>query len=216
MNRERPRATRPSLERLETRQLPSAALYLAAAQARLARLGSTHQLDTGSTSVGVPTPREARHEQFVAKFTATYITGPPQLTNESLRISFIARRGGSNQFLHGVALVAINLAADPTQSTTRATASIYPQNIATTGSALILDLSAAPSSSSKPTHLNWRINGSSGGLYSNAVATVPGTLDIKYLPNKKLPGGFESGNAILIFHGQILTTGTGNIARANL
>lgn len=215
MDRVRQRTIRLSLECLESKQLPSAALLLAAAQMRLSRQAA-RQLDTGSTSAGVPTPREARREQFVAKFMGTYITGGPQLTNESLRISVVARKGGSNQFLHGVSLVAINLPADPTQPTTRATASIYPQNVATTGSALVLDLTAAPTSSRRPTHFTWTVNGGSGGLYSGAVSTAPGTLDIKYFPNKSLPGGYESGNAILVFHGQILTTGTGNIARANL
>src|SRR6185312_3577232 len=98
----------------------------------------------------------------------------------------------------------------------RATASIYAQNSATTGTILVLDLSAAPQSdpSKPPTHLSWTINGSSGGLYSNAVATQPGTLDIRYFPERALPGGHRSGRANLIFRGTILTTGTGNVARA--
>lgn len=211
MSRHRTRISRPTLEGLEHRKLPSAALYLAAA-----RLRADHRvLATAADSPGVPTPVEARREAFVAKFTGTYITGPGQFSDEALRVSFVARRGGSNQFLHGAALVAINIPSDPSRPITRATASIYPQNVATTGSTLVLDLSAPPSTS-LPTRLSWSINGGSGGLYNGAIATAPGTLEIRYIPRKALPGGFSSGDAILVFRGQILTTGTGNIVRAGL
>lgn len=210
--REGRRGLRPGLDGLEPRRLPSAALYLAAARQRLAHLAPFHPRADGADA---PTPREARRERFVAKFTGTYITGPGQLESEAFRVSFTARRGGSNQFLHGAALVAINVPADSSRPISRATASLYPQNVATTGSALVLDLTAPPTTA-VPTRLAWTVNGASGGLYSNAVATEPGTLSIRYIPREGLSGGYSSGDAILVFRGQILTTGTGNIARAEL
>jgi hypothetical protein len=214
MHRPHPRAARPSFERMETRELPSAAIYLAAAQLRAQRRIMVSTLDA-LAGTSTPTPSQQRRDTFVAKFTANYITGRPQLNNESQQVTIIAKRGGSNQFLHGTSLVSINLPADPTAPISRAYAAIFPQNTATTGSTLAMDLTAEPTTD-LPTHLTWTLNGASGGLYSNATADTPGTLDIRYIPKKRLPGGFVSGEAILVFKGSILTTGVGNLIRTGI
>ena len=114
-----------------------------------------------------------------------------------------------------MALVASNLPADASSPVDRAFASIYPQNVATTGSVLALDLNADPSAG-PPTHLTWTVGGGSGGLYSGAVAARPGTLDIRYIPTHRSPGGFTSGHAVLVFRGTLLVTGVGNIVGTGL
>lgn len=215
-----------AIEGLEPRTLLSYAAVIAREQvvaAHNAELAA--EAATGGTGVATPTPREAKQAAFVAKFAATYTVGPPQFTDEAQRITFHGV-GGSNQTLHADALLAINTPADPSQSTTRATANLFGRDIATTGSDLILNLQAAPlgRTNGLPTHLTWTVNGNSAGTYAGATtpqdpnnpgSVLPGTLDIIYHPTKVGKNGVAtSGTAILVFKGSIITTGVGNIGVA--
>ena len=225
----------PCFEGLEARQVPSTYVGVFAKSQLIAERNAVTTTETlanqGSTvstaaSLGSPTPRELKRQHFVAKFKGIYYVGPPQFTNESKRI-FINASGGSNQIFRANALVAINLPADPTQATTRATANVFGRDIATTGSDLIMDLTApaAGTTTALPTHLTWTINGGSAGTYSgaalaadpnNPVAVVPGTLTITYLTAHRggTGGSLQTGTALLVFKASIITTGVGDIGTA--
>jgi hypothetical protein len=237
------RRSRPSLnfERLEAREVLSTyAAVLARGQIAAARqaLATTEALAAQSHTAGpavatpaavlssTPTPRQARREVFVAKFKGIYFVGPPQFTDEAQRIFFNVS-GGSNQIFRANALVVINTPVSGTSPITRANANMFGRDIATTGSDLILDLSAPPLGNPKalPTHLTWTLNSASAGTYalasmpadpSNPGSPLPGTLDISYHPRHRGgPGGaFSSGTAFLVFRGSIITTGVGNIGTA--
>jgi hypothetical protein len=230
------------IERLETREVLSTyAAVLARGQIIAARQAlattealasqgpasnATPALTTGSATASTPTPRTLRRAVFVAKFKGVYFVGPPQFTDESQRI-FLNVSGGSNQILRANALVVINTPASGSLPTTRATANIFGRDIATTGSNLVLDLSAPPLGNprSLPTHLTWTINGASAGTYAlasmpadpnNPGSPLPGTLDISFHPTRRGgPGGaFSMGTATLVFRGSIFTTGVGSIGTA--
>ena len=230
------------IERLETREVLSSyagvlarGQIVAERQALATTEGLASQSHTGvatpsvtsaAVNASTPTPREIRRQTFVAKFKGVYFVGPPQFTDESQRIFFNVS-GGSNQIFTANGLVVINTPSSGSQPTTRATANLFGRDIATTGSDLILDLSAAPLGNPRalPTHLTWTINGASAGTYSlatmpadpnNPGSPLPGTLDIAYHPTRKGgPGGALSmGTATLVFRGSIITTGVGDIGTA--
>jgi hypothetical protein len=229
----------PAIERLEAREVLSTyAAVLARGQVVAARralatttaLASQPQSPTANVAAdaapSVPTPRELRRERFVAKFTGVYFVGPPQFTDESQRI-FINVSGGSNQILRANALLVINTPSSSSLPTTRATANIFGRDVSTTGSDLILNLSAAPlgDPTALPTHLTWTINGASAGTYAlattpadpnNPGSPLPGTLDISYHPRRRGgPGGaFSTGTVNVVFRGSIITTGVGAIGTA--
>ena len=190
------------IERLETREVLSTyagvlargqivaerqALATTEALASQSHTGvATPSVTSAAVNASTPTPREIRRQTFVAKFKGVYFVGPPQFTDESQRIFFNVS-GGSNQIFTANGLVVINTPSSGSQPTTRATANLFGRDIATTGSDLILDLSAAPLGNPRalPTHLTWTIHGASAGTYS--LATMPAD------PNN--PGVTLAGNA---------------------
>jgi hypothetical protein len=194
---------------MESREMLTVMPHHLSSDARAARV--TSQVAPASTEIaGVPTAHEMARTAFGARFQGSYTTGPGRLTNQAL-LTYFKGGGTSNQFFHGDALIVINTPSDSSQPVT-GTAQLFDKNVATTGSALVLDLrGSAPASPLKPpTQLTWTVDSSSGGAYTNA--TGQGTLDLIYFPGGKRPArALQAGTAGAVFQGQVTTTGVGNI-----
>jgi hypothetical protein len=213
---DRPRCTsRPGglrIELLERRDLLSVIpiLETLAHQANL-RTRASVQVGPAQTSESTaqPTPHEVARERFIAKLSGQYVTGPGRFTDQSLQ-ALVLGTGGSNQALRMQMQLRFYMPTDPSQPTT-GQAALFDKNVANTGSALILDLTAAPQAGSAglPTSFTWTVDGSSGGLWTNAVGQ--GTLQVHYVRGGKLPRRANgAGRAYLVFQGAVNTTMVGN------
>ena len=119
--------------------------------------------------------------------------------------------GMSNQSLRVFLQMRFFVPTDPTQPTT-GVASITLKNTSTTGTQLILDLTAAPQigSSRFPSQFTWTVDPSSAGFYLNAggFGMGQGTLDIHYAPGGNRPANtFSAGRAFVVVNGMINTIG---------
>ncbi len=210
---------RISVECLESRELLTTAVMLYSRQADLANhIAAVTQKASITPSVnvsaldtlGVPTPHEAARRGFTANYVGNFFTGPGQTNLQSLRTQ-IRGAGTSNQFKHSNISVVITNPSDPTAPFTGG-AALFDKNSGNTGNVLVLDLSSSPGQdpSKPPTSYTWTVNGSSGGIYTNAVGQ--GTLEISYgFGNLKRPiRASTSGRAYVSFKGSISTTGLGN------
>lgn len=220
----RDRRSAPRLEPLETRDLPTviishhvlgAAAVQADASTRSAAiaqpLGIAAHLGQAGAIVtpppdatgGLPTPHEIRRQRYVGRFKGDYVIGPGRYTDQAAALSSLGY-GGSNQAFHLWTNMRITVPSDPNATTT---GQIYmiPWSIATTGTALILDLQGDPKSigpNGFPTHYTWTVNGNSGGLYQ--LSQGQGTFDIKFFR----PGpGPQKG----MLHGQLQYAINGSI-----
>ena len=216
--RRRSRRTRPRIEGLEGRDLPSvAAIYFRAAalaHTRAAGGGAPSGMGGGSgmTTTGTPTPREQAREVFVAKYAGNFAVGPPRFTDQARSVLVLAT-GSSTAFLHGT----LTLRAYPPKDlagTVTGTATLFSRNVANTGSELSVDLQGSPGAldrAGRPTLLTWTVNGNSGGIF--AGATGQGTVAIRYAPDGSgrlhahVP---DAGRAFVAFRGQVVITGTGS------
>jgi hypothetical protein len=169
--------------------------------------------DTGTAApTPQPTPRELAREAFVGKFSGKYAVGPPRFTDQN-RSFLILAPGTSSAFLHGTALMKLYTPADPSGTVT-GTATLFVKNFSNTGNSLAIDLQGDPTAvdrAGRPTLLTWTVNGNSGGFF--AGATGQGTVAIHYAPDgsgRLHIHGHEAGAAFVIFHGQVVTTGTSN------
>jgi hypothetical protein len=135
---QRPGRYRPGLERLEARDLPSAAHAAAAASTASGR-GTSSTISqlaaslyapvttTAPTQVGSqvfpagmyavpqPTAAEVRSQTISAKFVGTYYVGAPRFSNQSETIHIYSngKDVSSNSFLHGRAQIILFPPADP-------------------------------------------------------------------------------------------------------
>ncbi|WP_435018169.1 hypothetical protein TA3x_000115 [Tundrisphaera sp. TA3] len=203
------RASRPLVERLEGRDLPTAptlltgpirALDLGALMGR-AEAGQADPPDRQ------PTPRELARQRFTARFAGSFATGPPRFTDQASRI-FIKGSGTSSAFLHGDFQMALYPPADRATGETTGLAALLDKNVANSGNLLLLDLQGDPSSldrAGRPTRLTWTVDGSSGGTFSGA--TGEGTLEIRYRTGVKNLARSRSGGVNVIFRGRIETNG---------
>lgn len=212
-DRSRPPARRRTvltLEGLEDRRLMSAAV--------LAHPRHTHAVHTlagtgpgsgggsgqGMPDLGPPTANEAAKERFVAKLVGTFVTAPGRFQNQPLQALVLAT-GGSNQALHVLANFQFFFNADPAFPPT-GQINLTTRDAATTGTSLLLDLTADPNVTSHglPTHFNYTVNtGGSGGTY--AGATGQGTLDIHYILNGRPRGVRSAGRVTLVIQGTVVT-----------
>jgi len=199
------------LEALESRDLLSvvpifmaresrnAANSAASVQAILNRAATS--VETGNSSTDAqPTARELLRQRYSAKAVGTYTTGPGRFTDQVLQGAVLAS-GSSNQSLHVDVQLQFFEFTDPTKPVS-GVAAVIPRNTSTTGSNLILDLTASPPSSpgKLPTHFTWTVDSSSGGLYTTAgpAGGGQGTLDIHYVPTG-------------VGHGRVTTTGRASV-----
>jgi hypothetical protein len=163
---------------------------------------------TVTAETGQPTAHELARQRYVANAGGPFLTGPGRFTDQLLQGS-IEASGGSNQSLNLVVRMAFFVPRDPTQPTT-GVATLIPRNVSTTGSTLILDLTAATGSEKNgvPTHFTWTVDPTSGGLYSNAggFGEGQGTLDIRYrFGGKPARPNFPAGHATVAIKGLINT-----------
>ena len=217
---------RSDVERLESRDVPTFVLIhhpgLTAASERaasdaLASLGASgHVSAADAPTTPVPTAHELIRETYHAGLRGSYNVGPGRFTNQSAQVSSIGA-GGSNQSFHLDYQMRIVIPKDPTASTTGVIA-LFPWNVATTGTVLILDLTADPTSVSSatglPTHYTWTVDPASGGIYSNAggYGTGSGTLDMSFSHPVKGRGAVsQTGQVAIKIAGLINTGGVFNV-----
>lgn len=194
------RAVRPTLERVEERQLlstfniPSSTSAFSAAQTGGNGFGDASSPLLGE---GTPTPREQARQSFRAVFTGRYYTSPGRFSDQSTTY-FFRGIGGSSFFLHGDFSMGV---VTPTDPTAPFTGSAILQDKNTNSQALTgLDLKGdrtAVDSKGRPTHLTLSADPNiySGIFYVDAAA---GTVDIHYGPNKSVT---------VVFNAQIYTSG---------
>jgi hypothetical protein len=199
----------PVVERLETLDLMSVVpIYMAHQMGHSRTVPTLAPAAITSSETGQPTPHELARQRFVAHANGPFVTGPGRFTDQLLQGS-IEASGGSNQSLNLVLRMAFFVPTDPTQPVT-GVATLIPRNVSTTGSTLILDLTAAPGSGTNalPTHFTWTVDPSSGGLYSNAAGfgMGQGTLDVHYRRGGKAARrNFPAGHASVAVKGLINT-----------
>lgn len=210
------------LETLEPRQLLTFTLVQKAPSFSPSVLSAIQAADMGrtvqaqavvATATGTPTPHELARQTYIGKFVGRYTTGPGRYTDQAGQI-YTLGTGSSNQFLHGQYQMRVTIPKDPATPTTGVIA-LFPTNVATTGSTLILDLSADPASVVRglPTHYTWTVSPSSGGLYTNAggYGTGQGTLDIHFIPGGKTTGlATAAGRTTVVIKGLINVAGVFN------
>src|SRR4051794_17418057 len=113
MRRRNRQDARPSVQRLEARELPSAIMSLLASPSRAGH-GAVAGDGAGQGGVaaeqalppnpllfpsGVPSPRQSARQAFVAHFVGPFSVGPGQFSSQAQEL-YIRGAGGSNQFLH--------------------------------------------------------------------------------------------------------------------
>ena len=83
----------PSLERIESRQLPSAIITMLPFLSGHLPPIHAHAAGTSgggtTTPMGQPTPHELRREAFSARYQGTYTIGPGRFTDQAEQIFFI-------------------------------------------------------------------------------------------------------------------------------
>jgi hypothetical protein len=207
----RRRRLSPAVERLETVELMSVVpIYMAHQMGHSRTVSPLAPAAITSSETGQPTPHELARQRFVANANGPFVTGPGRFTDQLLQGS-IEASGTSNQSLNLVLRMGFFVPTDPTRPTT-GVAALIPRNVSTTGSTLILDLTAAPGSGTNalPTHFTWTVDPSSGGLYTNAagLGMGQGTLDVHYRPGGKgTRRAFPAGRAAVVVKGMINTGG---------
>jgi hypothetical protein len=122
----------PGVERLEDRDLPSVAPIFSAHVARAVPVPNPATILQAQVQ---PTPHEVDRQNFVAKFSGTYVTGPGRFTDQSAQIQLVGS-GGSNWSLHMYVLGAVFFPTDPAASAI-GLATLYPKNMAQTGDVAI-------------------------------------------------------------------------------
>ncbi len=210
------------VERLEARDLPTFTIIHHGVNFSPAVLSAIMAADAARSSrtpapappgLGTPTAHEFVRQSYVGKFLGTYTAGPGRFSGQSGQI-YTSGSGTSTQALHGQYQMRISLPADPNASIGGVIA-IFPTNVATTGSTLILELTADPASKVRgmPTHFTWSVSPSSGGAYTNAggYGTGAGTLDIRYLTGGHGAGSvLSAGRAAVVIRGLIDVGGVFN------
>ena len=206
---ERPRnATRRrpvlSVEGLEARDLLSMLLAHSRQARQPVSTPAVAAMATSAPDLGPPTAHELAKEKFVARMSGSFVTARGRFQNQPVQGEIVAT-GGSNQSLRLNAQMQFFLFSDPTVPPSGQVA-FTPKNVSSTGSLLLLDLTADPTmlSHGLPTHFTWTVDSSSGGLWTNA--TGQGTLDVTYkLSGKTKPGILSRGSAFIAAQGLIVT-----------
>ncbi len=197
-NTRKARSHRPVLERLEPRELLSAAPsalvgsrppgpFLNPAVIQQA----VNELYPPGSPTGTPTPREIRRQTLTARWEGNYTIGVPRFSDRGDTIHIYGVSGGANQFLKGKFQIALFPPADPNASPnpgnpyanqTTGVAGLITQNYLQSGGLLVLDLNApaspgtSTSTGALPTHLTWTYDAkTSAGPYSAPGGITPGS-----------------------------------------
>ena len=212
------------VERLETRDLLtftlvhqgmsfSPAVLSAIQAADAARLAESQAPPASPTGTGIPSAHELVRQSYIGKFVGSYTVGSGRFSDQASQI-YTLGSGTSNQSLHGQYQMRVTLPKDP-KANIGGVIALFGTNVATTGSTLILDLTADPNSRVRglPTHYTWSVSPSSGGLYTNAggFGEGQGTLDIHFLPGgKRSPSVLQTGRTTVVIKGLINVGGVFN------
>jgi len=155
-------------------------------------------------NLGAPSPAEAAKQRFLSKTAGTFVTQPGRFAGQTLQ-GLILATGGSNQSLRLNLQMQFFDYADPAQPPT-GQIDESPKNVSSTGTALILDLTAVPNSLSHgalPTRFTYTVNGGSAGLYTGA--TGQGTVDVHYNLYHRPSGVRSGGTATVVVQGTVVT-----------
>lgn len=203
----------PRVERLESRDLPTAPTLLAGSTGASLAASLAPSTQQAADVAQVPTPREQLREAFSARFAGSFVTGRGRFTDQASQ-TFLKGGGNSNAFLHGDLQMAFYPPKDPADPTP-GTAALIVKNVSNSGNLLVLDLQGDGQSfdrAGRPTRFTWTVDGSSGGTFSGA--TGQGTVQISYRPSGRLPGGATgAGSFGATFRGSIMTTSVTNVLR---
>jgi hypothetical protein len=160
-----------------------------------------------SDAGGLPTSHEVSRQRFIGKFKGDYIIGPGRYTDQAAALSSLGY-GGSNRTLHLLSNMRLVL---PTDANQPSTGQIYMagRDVATTGSALVLDLTGVAGSDFRgfPTRYTWTVDPASGGVYTSASGE--GTFDLTYFRSSPGP---QPG----MVHGQLQFTINGFVNVAGI
>jgi hypothetical protein len=238
----RDRRLRPTLERVEARELLSAILALLASQPPAAHghfatvhanagggsggNGGSPQTSSGQMQgpignatdffvpTGNPTPHEQARQQFQFTIVGPYLIAPGRFDNQQKTI-FIRGAGTSTYFLHGDGQLGATVPVDPTIPAS-AQLTFFDRNInanSVFGFDLAADRATGFDARGRPAHFQLSTDVNiSSGLFVESLSK--GTVDIRYVPSRHhIPGVFEQGTAYVLVRGQAYTLGTANILR---
>ena len=212
------------VERLETRELLtftlshqgtsfSPAVLLAIQAADAARAAQSQAPPPTPSGTGIPSAHELIRQTYIGKFVGSYTVGAGRFSDQASQI-YTLGSGTSNQSLHGQYQMRVSVPKDPKASIGGVIA-LFGTNVATTGSTLILDLTADPKSLVRglPTRYTWTVSPSSAGLYTNAggFGDGQGTLDIHFIPGgNRVPSVLAAGRTTVVIKGLINVGGVFN------
>jgi hypothetical protein len=155
------------------------------------------------SDLGPPTPNELARQRFVSKMAGTFETAPGRFLNQPVQ-SRLMLTGGSNQALRLQTQMQFFLYSIPGRPPDGQIA-MMPKDVATTGSQLVLDLTADPNSivhGLLPTHFTWTVNGLSSGYWGGA--TGEGTLDASYTLYRAPHGVHSRGTVAVTIQGLVV------------
>ncbi len=154
-------------------------------------------------NVSNPTPAELARQKFNAGFTGEFQTNRGRYANEPLQ-GVVLFSGGSNQSLHLSGQMQFFTYTIPGAVPT-GQINMIPRNTATTGTSLVLDLTAAGPVNAQglPTLYDWTVDSSSGGIYGGATGS--GTLEISFQYRKGPDGVNASGRTAIKVTGSVVT-----------
>lgn len=207
-NREARWKAGPTLEALESRDLPSSGSLTPGPQP----IRSHRKPLVQSPS----TRREIGTDRFFAAFAGPYVAGRNDAVDPG-RTLFIRGGGNSSAFLHGDVLMSIEIPPGPDPSgAPTGKASLFVKNYAVTSNLLILDLVGDPQDGrardGRPTRLTWSVGEGSSGAFTGAEGQ--GSLEIVYQPGGKLPPhAIDAGRAGVKFSGRVRIEKTANPLR---
>lgn len=162
-------------------------------------------------------PSGIRRSVFLATNSGPYAVSPPSFVSEARTIYYTGRIT-ANQFLHGTLVMRVDtpdLTTNPTGQVV-GFAALRNRNVAGTGTILVLDLTADPSTLDqygRPTQFVWTVDDNgSGGTYAGAAGQ--GTIKIAYAKPGNAKGAV--GNATMTFSGLVLANGVNDITQYDL
>ena len=200
-------------ERLDQRALLTTHAFANPALASIMNSRISTSSTTTSPATPTPTAREIARQHFSGQFQGTYLVGPGQYSNQAATIR-IEAGGHSNQSFNANLQLILLTPLDQVNGTTTGGASVQGRNVATSGTSLVLDLTAPPTGrGGLPTTGTWVVNASSGGAYSSAgpFGAGSGTFKIRYVPSGSVPkGAHGAGRVAVVLQGMVYSSGVTN------
>lgn len=199
---------------LETERLEPRALLATHSLANPAVLAMATPEVSAALTTPEPTAREIARQHYSGVFQGSYLIGPGQYTNQAATIR-IEASGHSNQSYNANMQMILLTPRDHVNGTTTGAANVAARNVATSGTSLIINITAPPPTSrgGLPTSGTWTVSGGSGGAYSavGPFGEGSGTVTMRYIANGKVPKGARgAGRVLVLLQGQIYSSGVTN------